>query len=78
MGDDWVRFPFRIHRGEYLGAERLFYGEIGEAKAVARFPINVEIEVTEGTPQEFAVHRRHLRRFHAETGLRLGRNGRRP
>ena len=40
MGDDWVRFPYHVHRTEYLGAERLLYGEIGEAKAVARFPAN--------------------------------------
>src|SRR3954452_5948080 len=23
MGDDWMRFPFHVHRVEYLGAERL-------------------------------------------------------
>ncbi|MGH2616058.1 MAG: ABC transporter ATP-binding protein [Thermomicrobiales bacterium] len=47
--DDWVRFPYHVHRTEYLGAERLLYGEIGEAKAVARFPANADIETAVGS-----------------------------
>jgi multiple sugar transport system ATP-binding protein len=76
MGDGWVRFPFHVHRTEYLGAERLFYGEIGEAKAVARFPATAEIAVGDGETREFAVRRRDLKRFHPETGLRLDRSER--
>jgi multiple sugar transport system ATP-binding protein len=72
-GDDWLRFPFHVHRTEYLGAERLLYGEIGAARAVARFPANADIGVADGETREFAVRRRDLRRFHPETGLRLGR-----
>jgi multiple sugar transport system ATP-binding protein len=71
MGDDWARFPFHVHRTEYLGAERLLYGEIGEAKAVARFPATTEIAVADGETRKFAVRRRDLKRFHPETGLRL-------
>jgi multiple sugar transport system ATP-binding protein len=80
MGDDWVRFPYHVHRTEYLGAERLLYGEIGEAKAVARFPANADISVDIGSTTAYAVRRGDLRRFHPETGLRLERssNGRRP
>jgi multiple sugar transport system ATP-binding protein len=82
MGDDWVRFPFHVHRTEYLGAERLLYGEIGEAKAVARFPANSDIAREVGETTDFAVRRDDLRRFHPETGLRIDRsgqrNGRRP
>ena len=78
MGDDWVRFLYHVHRTEYLGAERLLYGEVGEAKAVARFPANSAIDTEIGSTTEFAVRRNDLKRFHLETGLRLDRNGRRP
>ena len=80
MGDDWVRFPYHVHRTEYLGAERLLYGEIGEAKAVARFPANADVVVAVGSTTDYGVRRADLKRFHPETGLRLGRsaNGRRP
>lgn len=80
MGDNWIRFPFHIHRSEYLGAERLLYGEIGEARAVARFPANAPVpqETGNGAQTEFAVLRRDLKRFHAETGLRIDRHGTRP
>ena len=79
MDDEWVRFPFHVHREEYLGAERLLYGEIGEAKAVARFPAGADVEETIGVTSDFAVNRRNVKRFHAETGLRLDRspNGKR-
>jgi multiple sugar transport system ATP-binding protein len=80
MGDDWVRFPFHVHRDEYLGAERLLYGEIGEAKAVARFPANAGITTEIGSTTDYAVRRGDLKRFNPETGLRLDgvTNGRRP
>jgi len=79
MGDAWMRFPFHVHRVEYLGAERLLYGEIGQARAVARFPANAEgISHEAGRTSDFAVRRRDLKRFHPETGVRLDRNGRAP
>jgi multiple sugar transport system ATP-binding protein len=78
MGDAWVRFPFHVHRTEYLGAERLLYGEVGEARAVARFAANAGVAGEIGATTEFAVQRRDLKRFDSETGLRLDRNGRRP
>jgi multiple sugar transport system ATP-binding protein len=77
MGDAWMLFPFHVHRVEYLGAERLLYGEIGQARAVARFPANAEgISHESGRTSDFAVRRRDLKRFHPETGVRLDRNGR--
>jgi multiple sugar transport system ATP-binding protein len=78
--DDWVGFPFHVHRDEYLGAERLLYGEIGEAKAVARFPANAGITTEIGSTTDYAVRRGDLKRFNPETGLRLDgvTNGRRP
>ena len=71
LHDDLVRFPFRVHRVEYLGAERLLYGEIGDAKAVARFPVTVGLPVEVGATHDFAVPRRDLKRFDAATGLRI-------
>jgi multiple sugar transport system ATP-binding protein len=78
MGNDWVHFPYHVHRTEYLGAERLLYGEVGQAKAVARFPANSAIDTEIGSTTEFAVRRNDLKRFHLENGLRLDRNGRGP
>lgn len=66
-----MRFPFHVHRVEYLGAERLLYGEIGDAKAVARFPVTVGLPVEVGATHDFAVPRRDLKRFDAATGLRI-------
>jgi multiple sugar transport system ATP-binding protein len=68
-----MTFPFHIHREEYLGAERLFYGEIGEAKAVARFPVTAVVNVELGASHEFAVHAHNLKRFDPSTGLRRER-----
>jgi hypothetical protein len=70
-----VRFPFHIHRTEYLGSERLLYGEIGEVRAVARFPANAEIEGELGATTEFAVLRHDLKRFDPQSGLRRDRVG---
>jgi multiple sugar transport system ATP-binding protein len=75
MGDDWIRFPFHVHRTEYLGVERLLYGEIGATKAVARFPANADVAHELGATSEFAVHRRDLKRFDPTTGMRRDRAG---
>ena len=66
-----VSFPFHIHREEYLGSEHLFYGEIGETRAVARFPVTVQINAQPGSTYQFAVASEHLKRFDSATGLRL-------
>ena len=49
-----ITFPFHIHREEYLGSEHLFYGEIGETKAVARFPVTQAIDAVPGGPTSSA------------------------
>jgi multiple sugar transport system ATP-binding protein len=69
-----VVFPFRVHREEYLGSEHLFYGEIGETKAVARFPVTVQINAEPGNTYQFAVATEHVKRFDSATGLRLRDN----
>ena len=68
--DDVVRFQFVVHREEYLGSERLLYGEIGSAKAVARFPATTDVELRIGQPVEYVVARRHLKFFNPRTGER--------
>jgi multiple sugar transport system ATP-binding protein len=70
-GNGGVAFPFHMHREEYLGSEHLFYGEIGETKAVARFPVTQMVGAAPGQTYDFKVAAEHIRRFDAETGLRL-------
>jgi multiple sugar transport system ATP-binding protein len=64
-------FPFTVHREEYLGSERLLYGEIEETKAVARFPVTSPVAAEFGRTREFAVAREHLKVFDAGSGLRV-------
>jgi len=69
--DTSITFPFHIHREEYLGSEHLFYGEIGETRAVARFPVTQAIDTVPGRTYEFGVACQQIKRFDAATGLRL-------
>ena len=68
--DGRVTFSFHVHREEYLGVERLLYGEIGDAKAVARFPAQAPVEAPPGGTYQFAVQTRDLKVFDRESGLR--------
>jgi multiple sugar transport system ATP-binding protein len=66
-----VVFPFHIHRDEYLGSEHLLYGEVGEAKVVARFPATVSVAAAPGQTVNFAVPGEYVKRFDSTTGMRL-------
>ncbi len=66
-----VLFPFHLHREEYLGSEHLYYGEIGETKAVARFPVTQMLDITPGHTYQFGVAPEHVKRFDPTSGLRL-------
>jgi multiple sugar transport system ATP-binding protein len=68
--DALITFPFHIHRQEYLGSELLLYGDVDDAKAVARFPATMVPDVKAGNRYEFAVKRRDIKVFDKETGLR--------
>jgi multiple sugar transport system ATP-binding protein len=68
--DALLTFPFHIHRQEYLGSELLLYGEVEDAKAVARFPATMVPNVQAGSRYDFAVKRRDIKVFDKETGLR--------
>jgi multiple sugar transport system ATP-binding protein len=74
-GDDNVRFPFRVTRIEYLGAERLVYGVLearaGAPHVISRIPINIRTELSAGERYEFVVRRRDIERFDRATGKRV-------
>lgn len=69
--DDLAPFRFTMVRDEYLGAERLIYGEVEGIRTIARFPSTIHVEMTPGQSEEFVVHRRNLKQFESETGLRV-------
>jgi multiple sugar transport system ATP-binding protein len=73
--DDLVTFPFVPLREEYLGAERLVYGDIGGSRVIARFPSTTHLAIESGQPIDFAIRRPHVKRFDPETGLRVYGDG---
>jgi multiple sugar transport system ATP-binding protein len=69
--DDVAPFRFTMLREEYLGAERLIYGDVEGVRTIARFPSTTHLDLTPGHTAEFAVQRRNLKQFDSETGQRL-------
>ena len=68
------RFDYRITRLEYLGADRLLYGNVDDFQGnphltLARLPSNVTIAVAVGQTYPFTVTRAH--RFDRGSGTRL-------
>jgi multiple sugar transport system ATP-binding protein len=77
-GEEVRTFRFAVRRVEYLGSDRYLYGTIAgpagtDAAIIAKLPGNIAVRIPEGETHEFAVPRRALRYFDAETGLRRGR-----
>jgi multiple sugar transport system ATP-binding protein len=70
-GQPVTTFSFKVHRDEYLGSEHLLYGEVGAAKAVARFPAATVIATEPGTAYDFAVLTRNIKRFDPRSGERI-------
>jgi multiple sugar transport system ATP-binding protein len=72
---DLLALPLRVHRVEYLGADRLVYGTPAErfpgAKVIARLPSTVTTPVAVGDTQQFAVPRRDLKFFDRQSGRRM-------
>ena len=72
--DDLVSFSFRVTRVEYLGSDRLAYGEVDSAsrdtKTVAKLPTTVTMPIHPGESYEFAVQVKDLKFFDKATGLR--------
>jgi multiple sugar transport system ATP-binding protein len=78
-GDKLTRFPFRVHRVEYLGADRLLYGVLEspypDTKIIAELPSMVTVSVEIGQRYDFYVKRENLNRFDKSTGIRIGNAG---
>jgi len=70
---DMLTYPFEVTWLEYLGAERLVYGNIGEKccsrHVVSRLPGNINLTIETGKTYSFAVSRQDLRQFDRSTGL---------
>ncbi len=65
-----VSFTLESIREEYLGSEKLVYGEVGGVKAVARMAANEALPAAEHSTVTFGVRRSDLRIFDRESGLR--------
>src|SRR5439155_690414 len=75
--DDTRPFRFAVRRVEYLGSDRYVYGSVVEPGAppsdvtvIAKLPATITLSIPEGETHEFAVPRRALRYFDADTGLK--------
>jgi len=70
-----VCYPFRVTWFEYLGAERLVYGDIAEKSharhVVSRIPGNVDFSIEPGSTYQFSVSPRDMRYFDRSSGLLL-------
>ena len=68
-----VTYPFEVTYLEYLGAERLVYGNVGEKSharhVVSRLPGSLTLPLESGKTYPFAVARRDLREFDRKSGL---------
>ena len=73
-----VTYPFEVTWLEYLGAERLVYGNIGEKccarHVVSRLPGNISLPVEAGQTYPFAVSRQDIRYFDRLSGLRTDKD----
>ncbi len=82
-GGDLARFPFRVTRIEYLGADRLLYGVLespfAETRVIAELPSMVTVSIELGRRYDFFVKEANLNRFDKASGRRAesagGRRG---
>jgi multiple sugar transport system ATP-binding protein len=76
--DGVVTYPFEVTYLEYLGAERLVYGNVGEKSrarhVVSRLPGSVDVSIEAGSTYSFAVPKRELRYFDRSSGLRIDKD----
>ncbi|NJD55495.1 MAG: ABC transporter ATP-binding protein [Nitrospirae bacterium] len=70
--EGFVTYPFQVTWLEYLGAERLVYGDIGEKccarHVVSRLPGNISIPIEPGKTYPFAVAKKAIRHFDRASG----------
>ena len=74
-GDDLRTFRFHVRRVEYLGSDRYVYGSVpgsdaSDSTVIAKLPGTITLAIPEGEMQEYAVPKRMLRCFDADTGAR--------
>jgi multiple sugar transport system ATP-binding protein len=73
--DGQMTCDFEISRVENLGSDRYVYGSIPkldpEARVIAKLPSTMQVSVTPGTREQYAVHGGCLRYFDPETGQRI-------
>jgi multiple sugar transport system ATP-binding protein len=79
QGADGIKtYPFEVTYLEYLGAERLVYGNIGEKSharhVLSRLPGNVNLPIEAGETYPFAIPYPDLRFFDRNSGLRTDRS----
>jgi multiple sugar transport system ATP-binding protein len=71
-GTETMRFSINVNRIEFLGGDRLLYGNVGgslpDTSVIARLPSGVPWTGTVGASTAFAVARANLRYFAADTG----------
>jgi multiple sugar transport system ATP-binding protein len=76
--DGAVTYPFEVTWTEYLGAERLVYGNVGEKShalhVVSRLPGSMSLPIETGRTYTFGVSRGNLRFFDRKSGLRTDRS----
>src|SRR5262245_6787028 len=72
---DNMNFRLRIHRIEYLGADRLVYGVIEgrtpEAHVISKIPTNIRTELAAGQGYDFVLRKQDIQRFDRHSSLRL-------
>jgi multiple sugar transport system ATP-binding protein len=71
---DTLTVDFAIRRAEYLSGDRHIYGTVTglgeETRVIAKLPATVTVPIAVEDTHPFAVHRRDLRFFEAQSGLR--------
>lgn len=63
-----IDFSLDNIRLEYLGSEKLIYGEINGTRAVSRLPASFPLDVEEGGSLDVMIHNHMLRLFDTATG----------
>jgi multiple sugar transport system ATP-binding protein len=70
-----TRFPFRVTRIEYLGADRLLYGiltdRFADQKVIATLPSTITVKIEPAKTYDFRIKESDLNFFSASTELRI-------
>ena len=68
-----IIFRFRVLRVENLGSNKLAYGIIGDARAIANLSVRTPLE--EGKEYDFSVRKTDVRYYNKQTGVRVDAKG---